>query len=265
MKLLNGSELAGFIKERQTKQVRALKQSHKIFPRLAIVQEKDDPVINTYVRLKKTYGADIGVGVDIHKVNPKDTTQTIRDLNVDESIHGIIVQLPLEDEEKTEVVLNTVDSKKDVDGLAKKSFFDPATPTAIMWLLAGYNVDLAGKEIAIVGKGRLVGSPLARMFTDSNFSVSIYGRDTQDLTAKLNQADIIVSATGKPGLIIPDMIKQGAIVVDAGTSSEKGKTVGDLHPNVYEREDLTVTPQKGGVGPLTVCALFENVIKSASP
>lgn len=263
MKLLNGAELAGFIKERHAHQVRAL-GSQKIFPKLAIVQAKDDPVINTYVSLKRRYGSDIGVEVDIHKVNQPQVPQLLEKLNDDRSVHGVIVQLPLADPAQTDKIINLVAAGKDVDSLGKKSEFEPATPMAILWLLAGYNIDLAGKQVLIVGHGKLVGTPLTAMLVKSGVDVSVADERTNDLDIKSKAADVIITATGSPGVIKAGMIKTNAVVVDAGVASEAGKTLGDLAPEVYEREDLTVTPRRGGVGPLTVCALFENVIRAAS-
>lgn len=262
MKILNGSELAGFIKERQAKAVRSLVQAHKIHPKLAIVQTNDSPVINTYVRLKKRYGADILVDVDIHFVKESEVPELLNKLNQDPSIHGIIVQLPLSDISQTEAIVELVAPDKDVDALGSRAKFEPATPLAIMWLLSGYNVDLNGKHILLVGRGKLVGRPLEKMLKSSEQDVEMIGRDS-DLAEKVKQADIIITATGNPAVIHADMIKQNAVVVDAGVASESGKTVGDLAPDVYERDDLTITPVKGGVGPLTVCALFENVITAA--
>jgi len=263
MKLLNGSELAGFIKERQAQQVRGLRQAHKIFPKLAIVQTKDDPVINTYVRLKQRYGQDILVDVDIHFIDQGDCKTVIQKLNNDESVHGIIVQLPLSDPTTTEAIVNLVSADKDVDALGKKATFDPATPMAILWLLAGYNVDVTGKHILLIGRGKLVGEPLERMLKNSGYDVEVIDRGAKDLSEHTKNADVIITATGSPAILYPDMIKQNAVVVDAGVASESGKTVGDLHESVYERDDLTITPVKGGVGPLTVCALFDNVIRAA--
>jgi methylenetetrahydrofolate dehydrogenase (NADP+)/methenyltetrahydrofolate cyclohydrolase len=262
VKLLNGSELAGFIKERHAHQVRSLRAA-RIYPKLAIIQAKDDPVINTYVRLKQRYGSDIGVDVDVHKVPQPEIPGLLESLNRDESIYGIIVQLPLPDAASTEELVNLVAPAKDVDALGKKAQFDPATPMAILWLLAGYNVDLAGKQVLIVGHGKLVGTPLTAMLVKSKIDVSVADEQTKNLEDKSRAADIIITATGYPGVLRSEMIKTGAVVVDAGVASEDGKTLGDLAPDVYERDDLTVTPQKGGVGPLTVCALFENVIRAA--
>lgn len=263
MKLLNGSDLAGFIKERQAHQVRALRQAHDIAPKLAIIVTVDNPVIDVYVRMKRQYGADILVDVDVHRITIDETPAKIAELNNDSTIHGIIVQLPLSDTSKTDEIVNVVAPEKDVDALGTNATLDPATPMAILWLLAGYNVDLRGKRILLVGRGKLVGAPLERMLLASDVDVHVADRTTPDLSAELLESDIIITATGSPAIIFPDMIKRGAVVVDAGVASEDGKTVGDVAPGVYERDDLTITPTKGGVGPLTVCALFENVILAA--
>jgi methylenetetrahydrofolate dehydrogenase (NADP+) / methenyltetrahydrofolate cyclohydrolase len=262
MKLLNGAELAGFIKERHAKQVRSLR-AEKIIPKLAIVQTKDDPVINTYVRLKKQYGTDIGVEVDDHILLQNDVPKLLNKLSIDESVHGIIVQLPLEDPSRTDEIVNLVAPEKDVDALGKDSKFDPATPMAIMWLLSGYNIELIGRKILLIGRGKLVGAPLEKILKASGYQVEVIDREIPDLTERTKEADIIITATGSPAILYPNMIKQGAVVVDAGVASEEGKTVGDLAPEVYQRDDLIITPEKGGVGPLTVCALFENVIRAA--
>lgn len=262
MKLLNGSELAGFIKERQARQVSNLR-ANGIIPKLAIVQVKDDPVINTYVRLKKQYGADIGVDVELHRPKQSKASQLLRELSNDKNVHGIIVQLPLKDPSETEKIVNLVAPEKDVDALGSQAKFEPATPMAILWLLNGYNIDLKGKKVLLIGRGKLVGEPLEKILKNSGIDVTVIDRSTFDLQGQALQADLIVTATGSPAVLHPNMIKQNAVVVDAGVASEEGKTVGDLDPEVYKRDDLTITPEKGGVGPLTVCALFENVIQAA--
>lgn len=263
MKLLNGSELAGFIKERHAKQVRSL-LTNKIRPKLAIVQTKDDPVINTYIKLKQRYGADVGVEVHVHRIEQANTKELLNKLSNDKSVHGIIVQLPLEDPSQTDEIVNLVNPNKDVDALGKKSKFEPATPMAILWLLSGYNIELGtGKKILLIGRGKLVGAPLEKILKKSGYLVEVIDREIPDLASKTKEADIIITATGNPAILYPEMIKQDAVVVDAGVASEEGKTVGDLAPEVYKRNDLTITPERGGVGPLTVCALFENVIQAA--
>lgn len=263
MKLLSGSELVEYIKERQAKEVRSLKQSKNIFPKLAIIRTNPDPVVDSYMRLKQNYGNDIGVDVEVYTIDQKETLDTIEKLNNDDNFHGIIVQIPLPDPSQTNEILNTVSVKKDVDGLAEDSSFDPATPIAINWLLAGYNVELKGKKIVIVGHGRLVGKPLAKIWQSSDLDVEIADNKTEDLEKLTLEADILVCATGKPGLITKDMVKDGAVIVDAGVATDSNGLVGDVSYDVRLLENIKITPEKGGVGPLTVSALFDNVIRSA--
>lgn len=258
MRELNGSELAGFIKERQAKQVRALRQAWHINPRLAIVTDVENPVIETYMRLKQRYGADILIDVEIHRVPAGGALEVIQELNNRDDVQGIILQLPISNSDQTEELLESIREDKDVDGLRKKAIFQAATPTAISWLLAGYGVDLKGKKVAIVGRGRLVGAPLEKMWLKSGVDVAVFEKG-DDLSQLINY-DIIVSATGVPELIKSQMIKTKAVVIDAGTASENGKIVGDVSEEVRQRNDVIITPKKGGVGPLTVSALFDNVI-----
>ena len=258
MRELNGSELAGFIKERQAKQVRALRQAWHINPRLAIVTDVENPVIETYMRLKQRYGADILIDVEIHRVPAGGALEVIQELNNRDDVQGIILQLPISNSDQTEELLESIREDKDVDGLRKRAIFQAATPTAINWLLAGYGVDLKNKKVAIVGRGRLVGAPLEKMWLKSGVDVTVFEKG-DDLSQLINY-DIIVSATGVPGLIKSQMIKTKTVVVDAGTASENGKIVGDVSEEVRQRNDVIITPKKGGVGPLTVSALFDNVI-----
>ena len=259
MKILNGRELAGFIKERQAHQVRALNKK----PKLLIIRDSDNPVIMKYVNHKIKYGEDIGIAVeDYCAKDTADITAKIKSANNDANISGIIIQLPLLDKTKTDELCNLIAPEKDVDGLGTNAKFDSATATAINWLLSGYDIKLTGKKIAIVGRGKLVGMPLYKMFTDSKYNVSLFHRG-DDLT-NLKDYDVIITATGAPGLITNSFVKPGACIVDAGTASEDGVLKGDLAEEVRERQDLTaLTPTTGGVGPLTVTCLFDHVIQSA--
>jgi methylenetetrahydrofolate dehydrogenase (NADP+)/methenyltetrahydrofolate cyclohydrolase len=263
MKLLDGRELAGYITERQARQVRALRQASSVFPKLAIVLTVDDPVINTYIRMKQAYGEDILIDTEVHKVTDGQIVELIKTLNADATIHGIIVQLPLAKGLDTDTILNTIAPEKDVDGLRSDATWTPATAMAIDWLLAGYNIELKNKKIAIVGNGRLVGKPLAALWASMGLPFDIYDDQTVDLPSEVRKAQVIVTATGVPGLITSTMVQPGAVVVDAGTASENGTIVGDVARDVRERDDLTITPERGGVGPLTVVALFDNVIRAA--
>lgn len=265
MRFLNGSDLASYIKERQAKQVRALRQANHVIPRLAIILNTTDPASAKYVALKQRYGEEILIEVIIERVDTADEAiEVIQRHNADLATHGIIIQVPITDESRTDEVLQTVAPEKDVDGLGSNEAFDPATPTAILWLLAGYNIEPRGKKVLVVGgRGRLVGAPLVRMLQDSDVDVTAANRG-DDVAALCQQADIIITATGVPGLITSDMLPPKAIVVDAGIAGEGGVLKGDVADEVYAaRDDLIITPQKGGVGPLTVCALFDGVIRSA--
>lgn len=267
MKELNGRELAGFVKERQAHLVRSLR-GQKIFPKLLIIRDSDNPVIVKYVNLKKQYGEDIGVTVVDKKVSEvSEACDVIRMANADKSVSGIIVQLPLLDKERTDEVVNLIAPEKDVDGLSQivlseNRIFDSATATAINWLLAGHGIELADKKVALVGRGRLVGAPLERMWKNSGVDVTVFRHDS-DLSL-LKDFDVIVSATGVPHLIKSEMVSPGAVIVDAGTASEGGVLVGDVDDEVRKRSDIfAITPKIGGVGPLTVSVLFEDIIVAA--
>ena len=257
MKVLNGRELAGFIKERQAAQVKNLEKK----PKLLIIRDSDNPVIVKYVGLKIAYGEDIGVEVeDYCAKNSEEIAEKIRSANVDPNVSGIILQLPILEKAKTDELTNLIAPEKDVDGLGENAKYDSATATAINWLLAGYDIKLAEKKIAIVGRGKLVGAPLFRMFTNSGYLVDLFHRGS-DLT-DLRNYDIIITATGVPGLISNDLVKPGAVLVDAGTASEKGVLKGDVAEEIRSRTDLTaITPKIGGIGPLTIAALFDHVIQ----
>lgn len=262
-KELNGAELAGFIKERQAKAVRGLRQQWRIAPKLAIIRTNPDPVVDSYMRIKQSYGEDILVDVDVHTIEQSEAVNLIERLNQDQTVHGIIVQIPLPDVSQTDEILNTVNASKDVDGLARETRFDAPTPVAINWLLTGYDTNYTGKKIVIVGRGRLVGAPLEKLWLASGLDVTVVDKHTENLTDAVKHADILVSATGVPGLITVDMVKSDAIIVDAGVATDSNGLVGDVSGEVRELPGITITPVKGGVGPLTVAALFENVITAA--
>jgi methylenetetrahydrofolate dehydrogenase (NADP+)/methenyltetrahydrofolate cyclohydrolase len=249
--LLDGRELRDYIKERQIRQARSLRPQ----PRLAIVRQGTSEVTDLFLRVKQAYGRDIGVSVDTYTESPETLLERIKELNSDDAVTGIIVQLPLADApELTDEALNAVSPSKDVDGLAPKSRYDPATPKAILWLLAAYNVDLKDKVIAVVGQGRLVGKPLADQLEASGQTVRRLDETTEDLGSELIDADIIISATGQAGLITSEMVKAGAVVVDVGAP------VSDLADDLRARTDIKITANPGGVGPVTVAALFDNLL-----
>ncbi len=264
-KLLRGDELAEFIKQRQAKQVRNLRQTYSIVPKLAIVMSRHaGSVIQTYVRMKQRYADDIVVETEVIACDDDELLMTLARLNADETIQGIIVQLPIDNASQTQTVVDAIAPAKDVDGLGVNAQYHSATAEAIDWLLAGYNVTLADKTITLLGAGRLVGGPLQAMWQARGYNVTTLTRDDDQakIDATLQRSQIIVSATGSPDILTNHNVPHGAVVVDAGTVSEDGKIRGDTAQELQIRRDLTITPQKGGVGPLTIVLLFEHVIQA---
>ena len=260
MKILNGKELADFIKERQRHQVASLNKK----PHFLIIRNSDNPVITKYVNLKMKYGEDIGVKVTVFDAkSTEEVREKILEANKDPEINGIILQLPITEKEKTDELTDLIAPEKDIDGLSSHSNFDSATATAINWLLTGYDIKLEGKKIAIVGRGKLVGAPLEIMFKKSGLDVTMFHRG--DDLSQLANYDVVITATGVPELIKSSMIRAGAVVVDAGTASEGGVIVGDIEESIRNRKDLAaITPKNGGVGPLTVTCLFDHAIQAAA-
>lgn len=262
-KELNGAELADFIKERQAKQVRALRQAHKVVPKLAIVMTpKANSVIGVYVKYKKLYASDILIETVVEVCEQPTMPEVIKRLNSDSTVQGIIVQLPLDDAGQTDDIVNLIAPQKDVDGLGKSAAYPSATAEAINWLCGGYNVPLGTAQIAVVGQGRLVGAPLINMWRNSGYNVTAIDINTPNTDKILQASDIIVSAAGVPNLIKSVFIKPGAIVIDAGTASENGVVAGDVASDVRERSDISITPVKGGVGPLTIALLYDHLIQA---
>lgn len=263
MKLLDGAELAGYIKAEQARDVRSLKQAHGIEPCMVIVQDNATPLNSVYAKLKQSYAEDIGVQCNLLSVDTSELTKTVHSLNKDDAVHGFLVQLPISNGELTNELLSEIDPQKDIDGLGPQSNYDSAAATAIMWLLSGYNIGLNGKTVAVLGQGRLVGKPVSDLLEQSGVAPNRYDEHTKDLAEKLLQADVIISAAGQPELITSQMVKEGAVIIDAGTTSDGSTIRGDVSEALYEREDITITPKKGGVGPLTVAALFGNLLRAA--
>jgi methylenetetrahydrofolate dehydrogenase (NADP+) / methenyltetrahydrofolate cyclohydrolase len=252
LKLLDGRDVASYIQMRHVSMAAGLSQR----PKLAIVCSSEEVAAGPYVRAKTTYGEDIGVPVDVYTESKPKLSGRLVTLNADSSVTGIIIQLPLSTLELTEQAVTALDPAKDVDGCTPNSPFEPATPKAILWLLAAYNVDIKG-HIVIVGQGRLVGKPLADRLEAAGHAVTRCDDTTPDLAAATRTADLLVTGTGHRHLITPDMVKDGVVVVDAGSPEP------ELAPELYDRPDLTLTPNPGGVGPMTVASLFDNLLIGA--
>lgn len=262
-KSLSGAELAGFIKERQAKQVRALRQAHHTVPKLMIFMTPSaSHASSVYVRLKQQYASDILIECEVAVVPQAELVAAINAANANDSVQGIIVQLPLDDPQATEAVVNAIAPAKDVDGLGKLAAYPSATAQAINWLCGGYSINLEAAQIVVVGQGRLVGAPLTAMWQAAGYTVTPVDINTPNHKEIIKNSDVIVSAAGVPRLITSDIVKHGATVIDAGTASENGSMVGDVADDVRERHDVHMTPKIGGVGPLTIAVLFDHVIQA---
>jgi len=262
--ILSGSELVKTIRIEQADRAAALLAEHSIMPKLVIIRDSDNPVINKYVQMKINYGESIGVEVENRLVSTEHLVAEIDRANNEDTVHGIIVQLPIQaSKEETETIVGHIKPAKDVDGLTGKGEFHSATAGAIDQLIRGYNIDLSKRRIAIIGYGKLVGEPLTQMWRDRGLTVEMFRKsDGRDISQYLHDYDLIVTATGVPELIKSDMISPGTVLVDAGTASEKGVIVGDVEEALRQRDDIDITPKIGGVGPLTVSTLFSNVLQS---
>ena len=265
---LDGRELAGYIKQRHFAYISALPQNSPT-PHLAIVDIDGDPssnnkevVSNKFVQLKQEYGEDVGADVSLHQPGPDAAEDTIRHLNDVASVHGILVQLPLPANAGSREPSRHITPEKDVDALNPSSVFNAPTPAAILWLLSGYGIDWHDKTIGLIGQGRLVGKPLAQMLRQSGIDPLVCDKNTGSIEEVFRHSDIIITATGEPRLIKREHIPEGSIVVDAGAANKDGVIVGDVDPAVSDREDITISPVPGGVGPLTVCALFDNLLSA---
>ena len=245
--LLEGRELAGFIKQRHYQQVRAL----GFAPHLAIASLAPDASSNTYMRIKQKYGEDIGAQVSLQPL------AELEQLNSSSAVHGIIIQLPLPKTEDTDETISRIDRLKDVDGLRPDSPYDPATPKGIMWLLGSHGIKVKGLTAVVVGQGRLVGEPMAQILEDSGAEVVPCDIQTEDLAEQILRADLVIMATGQKHLLKPQMVKKDAVIIDAGSPWP------EVDPVLLDTPGLKITPNPGGVGPMTVAALFDNLLLAA--
>ena len=242
---------------------------------LATVLVGDDPASNVYVTGKHKAAVEAGFA-SIDKRLPAATSQEellalLDELNADDAVDGILVQLPLPGQIDAEVVLRTVDPMKDVDGFhpfnagrlyAGHPTFVPATPLGIMALLEEHEVELTGARAVVVGRSTIVGKPIAHLLPGANATVTICHSRTRDLAAETRQADVLVVAIGQPGLVTPEMVKEGAAVVDVGITRTEAGLLGDVAPEVADVAGY-LTPVPGGVGPMTIAMLLRNTVKAA--
>lgn len=257
---LFGITRAGIQEEDHVRRVQLLKKMG-ITPKLIIIQTIESKVIDLYVRVKKKYALRIGVEVEHVHTTPDTTVDTIDKCNQDVSVHGVIVQLPLDSKLDVCTILARVARNKDVDGLAPDTTFIPPTAQAIYDLLQESGRTLVDEKIAIVGHGMLVGKPVEELLRAQGLLVTIFVKG--DNLGNLREYTVIISGVGVPAVIRSEHVASNTLVIDAGTAEESGSIVGDVEDLLYERDDVTISTKKGGVGLLTVRNLYENVLRSA--
>ena len=270
MKILDGKKLSEEILENLKKEIK--KRNLKL--RLAVVQVGENPVSKIFINQKKKACERVGVGFKLYRFNKKIKAhlfqREIAKITVDFINSGVVIQLPLPKEFFPEAFLNLIPEEKDIDVLSEKSlgkFYQgtlkilPPTVQGILYLFKNYKIELKGKNVVIVGAGRLVGNPLALRLLQEKATISVLNEFTKDAPSFIKKADILISGVGKPNLITGKMVKKGVMVIDAGTSVKKGKLMGDVDFKSVSKKASYITPVPGGVGPMTVACLIENLVE----
>lgn len=258
--IVDGKKIADEIKAELSKKLKA--KNSKL--RLDVILVGDNLASRKYVERKEMFGKGIGVEVIVHElmedITQGDLEEEVKRLNNDEKVGGIIVQLPLPKQIDEQKILNLVSPDKDVDALGEEARVLSPIVGAVKEILERNNIVLENKKIVVVGNGKLVGRPVSIWLTQEGREVEVIDIETKNPEAILREADIVISGVGQPGLITPDKIKDGVILIDAGTSETGGRLAGDADPACASRCFL-FTPVPGGVGPLTVVMLFKNLLE----
>lgn len=276
MKILDGKAVSLKVKESVKVRADELKK-FGVEPTLAVVLVGEDKASQTYVRAKEKACNEYGIKSVAHRLS-ENTTQNellalINVLNLDDSIHGILVQLPLPKHIDTNVVLAAIDPRKDVDGFHAVNVgrlvsgldgFVPCTPLGVMKILKEYGIDVAGLNAVVIGRSNIVGKPMANLLLNASATVTVTHSKTKNLKEICKNADLIVAAIGKPFFLKADMVKDGAVVVDVGINRlDDGRLVGDVDFEEVAPKCSYITPVPGGVGPMTIAMLLNNTILAA--
>ena len=276
MKILDGKAVSLKVKESVKVRADELKK-FGIEPTLAVVLVGEDKASQTYVRAKEKACNEYGIKSVAHRLS-ENTTQAellalINVLNLDDSIHGILVQLPLPKHIDTNTILATIDPAKDVDGFHAVNVgklvsgldgFVPCTPLGVMEILKEYGIDVAGLNAVVIGRSNIVGKPMANLLLNASATVTITHSKTKNLKEICKNADLIVAAIGKPFFLKADMVKDGAVVIDVGINRlDDGRLVGDVDFDEVAPKCSYITPVPGGVGPMTIAMLLNNTILAA--
>lgn len=272
-KILDGKQIAKDYRQGLQNQVEALKEKG-FTPKLSVILVGNDGASQSYVRSKKKAAEKIGMISEIVHLEETATEEEVLNelnrLNNDDSVSGILVQVPLPKQVSEQKILEAINPDKDVDGFhpinigklyIDEQTFVPCTPLGIMDILKHADIDLEGKNAVVIGRSHIVGQPVSKLLLQKNASVTILHSRSKDMASYLKDADVIVSAVGKPGLVTKDVVKEGAVIIDVGnTPDEDGKLKGDVDYDAVKEIAGAITPVPGGVGPLTITMVLNNTL-----
>lgn len=276
MKIIDGKELAKKIRDKLKVEVAELK-SRGITPKLAVIMVGNNKASEIYVRNKSKACDEIGIEFEEYikdnNISQKELINLIDTLNNRKDIHGILLQSPIPENLNIRQAFNEIDYRKDVDGFNPinvgnlsigEDCFISCTPYGVIKMLEEYNINLEGKRAVIIGRSNIVGKPLLQCLLNKNATVTVCHSKTKNIKEITKEADILIAALGKPKFVTEDMVKEDAVVIDVGINrSEEGKLVGDVDFETVSKKVSYITPVPGGVGPMTIAMLMNNVVKSA--
>ena len=275
--IISGRECSEKVRGEIMREVAEFNSEHGYVPGLTVIIVGQDPASTVYVRNKKKACLDVGMNSEVIEL-PEDTSEEellsyIDKLNEDDSVHGILVQLPLPSHINEESVINRIRPEKDVDAfhpvnvgkvMTGNFSFVPCTPAGVMEMLKFKNIDICGKHCVIIGRSNIVGKPQAMLMLKENATVTVCHSRTKNLSEITKTADILVAAVGRARFVSADMVKEGAVVVDVGINrTDDGKLCGDVDFDAVEPIASYITPVPGGVGPMTITMLLKNTLTAA--
>ncbi|WP_027955440.1 bifunctional methylenetetrahydrofolate dehydrogenase/methenyltetrahydrofolate cyclohydrolase FolD [Halobacillus kuroshimensis] len=273
--VIYGKQLAEDLREEMKQEVAVLHEKG-VHPKLVVVIIGEDPASKSYVKGKQRASEKIGMDSDLIELSEETSEQELLDLihrlNQDDTVHGILVQLPVPEHISDQKIIEAIDPGKDVDGfhpenagrmLTGQDTFFPCTPYGIMVMLERAAIDVEGKHAVIIGRSNLVGKPVGQLLLNKNATVTHCHSRTKDLKSHTKQADILIVAAGRPGLVSGEHVKEGAVVIDVGVNRVDGKLTGDVDFESAKEVASHITPVPKGVGPMTITMLLHNTIKAA--
>jgi methylenetetrahydrofolate dehydrogenase (NADP+)/methenyltetrahydrofolate cyclohydrolase len=274
--VISGKDLSQELKDEMKLEVLELEKKHGRVPHLVVILVGNNPSSISYVTGKEKASIYVGIKNTTIRLDEATTEESlinlIEELNVDPSVDGILVQLPLPKHINEEKIIETISIKKDVDGFhplnvsnlwLKKECMLPCTPKGIIKLLDRANINISGKHAVVIGRSNIVGLPISKLLLDRNATVTICHSKTNDIASMTSQADILIAAVGQPRFVKSEMVKEGAVVIDVGVNRDiEGKLCGDVDFNDVEPKASVITKVPGGVGPMTITCLLENTIEA---